>query len=379
MKVLISGSSGLVGKALKQSLKNLGHDVISLVRDKNKVSKDAIFWDPKDGLIDIASLEALDAIINLAGENIGARRWTQQQKQQILNSRVQTTKTLVNAIIRLKQPPKVFISASAIGYYGNRGEEICTEESSAGSGFLAGVCHQWEEAAFPAEKNQIRTVFLRTGIVLSRGGGALAKMLPAFKLGFGGNLGSGQQYMSWIAIDDLVAAIVFILNHESVRGPINMVAPIAVKNAKFTKVLGKILDRPTCLQIPSFILRLLFGSEMANELLLASTRAVPQQLLSYGYVFNYPTLEEAFAHLLEKKVGDMGTQENQKSEKSFVATLLFCLILGAFGVHRFYVGKVGTGLLMLITLGGFGIWVLIDFIMIVSMQFRDKQGFLIQP
>lgn len=379
MKILISGASGLVGRALESSLKASGDDVFCLVRDRSKVSDRAIFWDPNNGLVDIASLEGFDAVVHLAGENIAAGRWTDEQKKHILNSRLQGTKTLVNALTRLKQPPKVFVSASAVGYYGDRGDEICTEESSSGTGFLADVCRQWEAAAKPAEEIGIRTVFLRTGIVLSPNGGALAKMLPPFKLGLGGKLGSGQQYMSWIALDDLVGAIIFAIENDRVSGPINGVAPHAVTNAEFTTTLGTVLNRPTIFPVPAFVLKLLLGEEMANEVLLGGAHVEPKQLESLGYSFKYPELEPALKNLLGSEGANMVTQEGAKSEKSFIATLLFALILGTLGVHRFYVGKIGTGILMLITLGGFGIWTIVDLIMIVAMRFRDKQGLLIEP
>lgn len=379
MKILISGASGLVGKALQESLKESGDQVVCLVRDRSKVSESAIFWDPANGLVDIASLEGFDAVVNLAGESIAAGRWNDRLKRRILNSRLDSTKTLVNALIRLKQPPKVFVNASAIGIYGDRADEICTEESRIGSGFLADVCRQWEEAALVAEDKGIRTVLLRIGVVLSSEGGALTKMLPPFKLGLGGRLGSGEQYMSWVAIDDLVGAILFTISNDSLKGPVNVVAPDAIKNKDFTTVLGKVLSRPTILPVPEFALKALAGNEMAEEVLLGSTYVEPTKLLQAGYAFKYPKLEKALDDLVEKEKIKMEKENGPKSEKSFVATLLFCILLGTLGVHRFYVGKIGTGILMLITFGGFGIWWLIDIILIVSMRFRDKQGFLIEP
>lgn len=379
MKVLISGASGLIGKSLQKALKTSGDQVFTFVRDRGKMSEHAIFWEPDNNLVDIASLEGFDAVVHLAGENIASGRWSEEQKNHILDSRIKSTKTLVDALTRLKQPPKVLISASAIGYYGDRGDEVCTEETSSGLGFLPDVCRQWEQAAIPAEKMGIRTIFLRTGIVLSAEGGALSKMLPPFKLGLGGILGSGSQYMSWITLDDLVNIILFAIENEEVKGPINAVAPHAVTNEEFTKTLGKVLDRPTVFPMPAFVLRLLFGNEKADEVLLGSTYVEPKQLMLSGYVFKYPDLESALIQIIRSEAEKMGTQEGVKSEKSFIATLLFCLILGTLGVHRFYVGKIGTGILMLITLGGFGIWTIIDFILIVSMRFRDKQGLLIEP
>lgn len=293
MKILISGASGLIGKTLVEALQALGYEIKTLVRDQQKVSERAIFWNPERGILDVAALEGFDACVHLSGENIASGRWTAFKKQKILDSRVQSTRTLVSALVRLQRPPKVLVSGSAIGYYGDRGEEICTESSAEGHGFLPEVCHKWEEAAHPAEDRGIRTVYLRTGIVLSPRGGALAKMLLPFKLGLGGILGSGKQYMSWIALEDLVELILFALKHESVKGALNGVAPNPVTNAEFTQALGKELNRPTILPVPAFALKLIFGKEMAEEMLLSSTRAVPEKALKQGYKFQYPTLQGA--------------------------------------------------------------------------------------
>jgi uncharacterized protein len=379
MKILIAGASGLIGKALKDSLEQSGNQVICLVRSRAEVSDRAIFWDPEHGLVDIASLEGFDAVVNFAGENIFSGRWTSFKKKRILNSRVESTKTLVNALIRLQKPPKVFINASAIGFYGDRGDEICTEESRMGSGFLADVCRQWEAAAMPAQEKGIRTVLLRTGIVLSPEGGALSKMLPPFKAGLGGKLGSGKQYVSWIAIEDLIGIILFVIGNDRIQGPVNAAVPDAIKNEDFSAILGNVLNRPTMLSVPVFALKLLLGNEMAEETVLASTYVEPKKLMEAGYEFKYLDLEKALNDILEKERERMERKEGPKSEKSFVATLLFCILLGTFGVHRFYVGKIGTGILMLITFGGFGIWWLIDLIMIIAMRFRDSHGFLIEP
>jgi uncharacterized protein len=291
-KVLVSGASGFIGQKLVETLEASGYEVMTLVRDPQKVSSRAIFWNPDKELVDVTSLEGFDAVVNLAGENIGSGRWTEEKKKKILESRLRSTRTLVSAFMRLRLPPKVFISGSAIGYYGNRGEEICMETTSAGTGFLANVCRQWEEAAKPAEERGIRTVLLRTGVVLSREGGALAKMLIPFKLGLGGVLGSGEQYMSWIALEDIVGLILFILQKDSISGPINAVAPNPVTNKEFTQALGKALNRPTILPVPAFLLRLILGQEMADEMLLVSTRAIPEKALSAGYVFKHAKLEQ---------------------------------------------------------------------------------------
>lgn len=378
MKVLISGASGLVGKALQKVLRNDGDEVYVLVRNKKDLAPNTIFWDPQNGLIDIAALEGFDAVVNLAGESIAAGRWTKERKKAILDSRVDSTKTLVDAFIRLKRPPKVLVNASAVGFYGDRGDEVCTEDTASGTGFLADVCRQWEAAAAPAAEHGIRTVFLRTGVVLSPEGGAFAKMLPPFKLGVGGKLGSGEQYMSWISLDDEVGIIIYAIKNDDVSGPVNAVAPEPVRNSEFTAVLGKALNRPTFFGVPAFMLRFLLGDEMADEVLLGSTRAEPKKITQSGYVYAHPDLGSAVNYLLEedKKMAEEG---GTRSPKSYIATLLFCILLGTFGVHRFYVGKIGTGILMLITFGGFGIWWLIDLIMIIAMRFRDKQDLLIEP
>lgn len=292
MKVLVSGASGLVGNALCEALQHTGHEVYRLIRDQKQMSDKAIFWDPEKGMINKDTLEGLGAVIHLSGENVAAR-WTPSKKRKILESRVNSTQTLVSALLQLKRPPKVFISASAIGYYGNRGNAMCIETSPPGIGFLPEVCFQWEKAAQRAEEKGIRTVYLRTGVVLSREGGALTKMLPAFKLGLGGTLGSGKQYISWISIDDLVGAILFILDHDEIQGPVNAVAPMPVTNAVFTKTLGDVLHRSTPFPVPALVLKLLLGNEMTEEILLGSTRASPVQLLSYGYLFKYPDLKSA--------------------------------------------------------------------------------------
>lgn len=299
MKILISGSTGLVGSELSQVLIAKGYDVVRLVRQKKLISADSIFWDPDHGVLDANEIRGVDVVINLSGENVAARRWSEAQKKKILDSRINATRTIVKAITSLPQPPKVLINASAVGYYGDRGLEICSETTSKGSGFLADVCVQWEKAAAPAAKKGIRTVFLRTGVVLSPNGGALAKMLPPFKLGLGGNLGSGKQYMSWVAIEDVVLAIIFIMEHPQMEGPVNIVAPNPVTNGELTKSLGKVLYRPTVLPAPAFVLRLLLGKEMANDFLLSSTRASPVQLLNAGYRFKYPELEQALKHSIE--------------------------------------------------------------------------------
>lgn len=293
MKVLISGASGLIGSEVVRALIAKGHQVVRLVRDKKLQSPDSVFWDPDQGILDPKSLSGIDAVINLSGENIASRRWNETQKKKILDSRLNATHTLVRAMTSMANPPKVFISGSAVGFYGDSGFETCTETAQQGKGFLANVCAQWERAAAPALDKGIRTVLLRTGVVLSPDGGALAKMVPPFKLGLGGVLGSGQQYVSWVSIDDIAGIVLYILEYPQLEGPVNAVAPNPVTNAQLTKALGKVLGRPTFIPAPAFILRLILGKEMADEFLLTSTRVAPLQLQNRGYKFKYPDLEQA--------------------------------------------------------------------------------------
>jgi len=298
MKVLVTGSTGLVGSALVPFLASGGHEVVRLVRGRLKPGVVEVPWDPQAGTIEAAKLEGLDAVVHLAGERITGR-WTAAKKARIRSSRVQGTRLLAEALAGLKQPPKTLVCASAIGYYGNRGDEVLREDSPSGAGFLAEVCREWEAAARPAAEKGIRVVQLRIGVVLSPAGGALARMRTPFKLGLGGRIGNGKQYMSWIAIEDLTGAIHHALTNESLRGPVNAVAPRSVTNLEFTKTLGRVLGRPTLFPLPAFAARLAFG-EMADELLLASTRVEPTKLVSSGYRFRAPELEGALRHLLGK-------------------------------------------------------------------------------
>jgi len=243
--------------------------------------------------------EGFDAVIHLAGESIASDRWTEAKKRAIRDSRVIGTRLVSEAIARMKKPPQVLICASAIGYYGDRGDELLKEGSAAGSGFLPDVCKAWEAATVPAVQKGVRVVNLRFGIILSAQGGAFAKMLTPFKMGVGGNLGSGTQYMSWIALDDVVGVIAYALETNSLSGPVNTVCPQAVTNAEFTQTLGRVLRRPTIFPMPAFAARLVFG-EMADALLLSSARVVPDVLTQSGYSFQWPDLEGAFRHLLNK-------------------------------------------------------------------------------
>jgi uncharacterized protein len=296
MNILVTGASGLIGSALVSSLTATGHEVTRLVRAQPKPGEKAARWDPLAGTIDTSAFEGVDAVVHLAGENI-AERWTPAKKVNIRDSRVKGTQGLCEALARLASPPKVLVSASAIGYYGDRGAELLTEESPPGRGFLAEVCRAWEAATEPARQVGLRIIHLRFGVVLSPAGGALAKILPPFRLGLGGVLGSGRQYMSWIALDDAVGAIQHAILTDGLQGPTNAVAPRAVTNQEFTKTLGTILGRPTVFPLPAFAARLMFG-EMADELLLASARVQPAKLLASGYRFHYPELEGALRRLL---------------------------------------------------------------------------------
>ena len=300
MRILVTGSSGMIGSALVPFLTAGGHRVIRLIRSQSQTpsSGESWGWDPERGTMLSAGRDELDAVVHLAGENIAGARWTQRQKTLIRDSRVKGTRVLSDLMGRRSPPPKVLVCASAIGYYGDRGDEILREESASGSGFLPEVCREWEAACQPAAEKGIRVVNLRIGVVLSPLGGALAKMLTPFKLGAGGVIGSGRQYMSWIAVDDVVSTIHFALTHDSLRGPVNSVAPNAVTNRDFTQTLGRVLSRPTLFPMPAFVARLAFG-EMADVLLLASTRVEPARLLETGFTFRYPDLESALRYLLE--------------------------------------------------------------------------------
>ncbi len=296
MRILLTGSSGLIGRALFSFLSADSHEVVRLVRPATHESGPHIAWDPEAGTIDAVKLENFDAIVHLAGETI-VGRWTTQKKARILDSRVKGTKLLCESLGSLRSRPKVVVSASAIGYYGDRGDQVLNEESSGGSLFLSEVSKAWEAATEPAARSGIRVVNLRTGFVLSKAGGGLAAMLLPFKLGVGGRVGSGRQYMSWIAIDDVVGAISHAILSDALSGPVNAVAPHPVTNWEFTKTLGRVLSRPTIFPLPAFAARMVMG-EMADELLLASTRVKPARLLATGYEFQFYLLEPALRHVL---------------------------------------------------------------------------------
>jgi len=295
MNVVVTGSSGLIGSALLPALTAGGHTVHRLVR--GTPGPGDAHWDPAAGEITPDALKDADAIVHLAGESVAAGRWSVPRKARIRDSRVGGTLLLARSMATLDRRPKVFISASAVGVYGDRGDEIVDEASRPGRGFLADVCKEWEAATCPASDAGVHVVNVRLGAVLSRHGGALAKMLPPFRLGAGGPIGTGRQYISWIEIDDAVGAIEHLLRIGAVTGPVNLVAPDAVTNIEFTRTLGRVLGRPAVLPVPAFALRLLLG-EMADEMLLASTRVRPSRLLESGYRFRHPSLEAALRHAL---------------------------------------------------------------------------------
>lgn len=297
MKIVISGASGLIGTPLVAHLRSKGHEVVRLVR--RTASSGEAFWDPRAGVLDPAILEGADAVIHLSGAGIGDKRWTDAYKCEVLESRTSSTALLARTIAGLARKPRVFLSGSAIGIYGDRADESLTESSTHGTGFLADVCEQWEQAAAPARDAGVRTVYLRTGIVLSPNGGALKKLLAVFKVGLGGRFGSGKQWQSWISLDDEIAAIEFLLD-GTVSGPVNLTAPNPVTNAEFTTVLARVLRRPAILPIPSFGPKILLGAELADALLFTGQRVLPDVLKSNGFVFAHPTLDSALRSLLNK-------------------------------------------------------------------------------
>jgi len=295
VKVLITGSSGLVGSALTDFFVANGDEVIRLLRRSARA--DSPVWDPENGEIDLAGVRDIAAVVHLAGDNLAEGRWNDRKKNSILNSRVKGTKLLSEYFAATEHKPNVIVSASAVGYYGNRGEERVDESSEPGKGFLADVCRQWEEATASAVDVGIRVANLRLDLILSAGGGALKKMLLPFRIGLGGVIGSGKQYMSWVSIDDVIGTIQHIIANEALCGPVNLVSPNSVSNREFTKTLGQVLNRPTIFPMPAFAARIAFG-EMTDELLLSSTRVIPKKLMDSGYEFRHPELGGAFEHFL---------------------------------------------------------------------------------
>ena len=291
MKIAVTGTSGLVGSALVSFLTASGHEVLRMMRPAQ--------WNPERGMVDLATLEGKDAVVHLAGENIASGRWTGSKKARIRDSRVKGTRLIAESLAKLAQPPSILVSASAIGFYGDRGNELLSEESGSGQGFLPEVCRQWEAATDPATRNGIRVVHLRTGLILSRKGGALGKMLLPFKLGIGGKIGSGKQYWSWISLDDMCAAILHCIQASGLHGPVNIASPSPVTNLEFTKALGRVLSRPTIFPLPAFAARLVLG-EMADALLLASARVEPAKLHASRFIFRDKEIEATLRNLLAK-------------------------------------------------------------------------------
>lgn len=301
MDIAITGARGLIGTALSTSLEHDGHRVVRLVRS-GATGPDAVAWDPAAGTIDASGLEGLDAVVHLAGEGIASRPWSDAQRRRILESRQAGTTLLAEALAGLERPPAVLLSGSAIGIYGDRGDEVLTEASAAGDDFLADVCLRWEGAAAAAEAAGIRTVHLRTGIVLDAGGGALGKQLPAFKMGLGAKAGRGTQWFSWISLDDEVAAIRHLLTADTVRGPVNLTAPAPVTNAEFTDALGEALHRPTFLTLPKALRHLPFGvGPLVESLLFTSARVLPRSLEASGFTFAHPELAGALPEVLARR------------------------------------------------------------------------------
>lgn len=296
MQVLVSGSSGLIGTVLCRRLMSHGHGVTRLVR--RRPGPDEAAWDPAGGTIDAGALRDHQGVVHLAGVGIGDRRWTSRRRHAIVSSRVDATALLARAVAAMGNPPQVMLSASAIGIYGDRGDEVLTEGSASGDGFVAALCRQWEAAADPVRDAGVRLAHLRSGIVLSTDGGALARQLPLFRLGLGGRLGSGRQWVSWVTIEDEVAAIAHVLEHADIDGPVNITAPSPVTNADFTRELGRAVRRPAAVPVPTIALKAVFGGELVDEVLLASQRVLPDALARSGFRFAHPDLPAALAGTL---------------------------------------------------------------------------------
>jgi uncharacterized protein (TIGR01777 family) len=299
LKILISGASGLLGSTLIPFLRTGGHTVLQLVRRQPKKENNEIRWDPANGTIDLDDTDMIDAVIHLSGENIGEGHWSPEKKKRIIDSRVKSTRLIAETISKMKNPPKVFLSASAIGFYGHRGDILLDESDTTGNDYISDVCRMWEESADTAVAAGIRTVFLRIGIVLSPQGGALGKLLFPFQMGIGGKIATGRQYMSWISIDDTIGAIHHALFERNISGPVNLVSPNPATNHEFTKVLAKVLSRPAYFTVPKFAIETVFG-EMGRETILSSTRVKPGVLMETGYSYRHPDLETALRHLLGK-------------------------------------------------------------------------------
>jgi uncharacterized protein len=297
VKIVISGGSGFVGSALTRALRAEGHEIWHLVRPGRPLAANEIRWDPLFAQVDVSALEGAAAVVHLSGANISKGRWTAARKQLLRSSRIDSTRVLVDLLAKLRQRPNVFVCASAVGYYGDRGDEPLTESSEPGGSFLALLARDWEAEANRAQQTGIRTVMLRSGVILSRDGGALPQMLLPFKLGIGGKLGSGNQWLSWIALEDAVAVAQMAIGSTALSGPVNVVAPNPVRNADFARIVGHVLHRPAIFPAPKFALRLALG-EMADALLLASQRVIPEKLGQAGYAFKYPDLQSTLQSLL---------------------------------------------------------------------------------
>jgi uncharacterized protein len=296
MKIAVSGSTGLIGSPLVEVLKARGDVVVRLVRPPAAAGPDSIQWDPERGRIDRSALEAVDAVIHLAGENVFGR-WSDAKKRRIRDSRVQGTRLISDTIAALAKRPATFLAASAIGFYGDQRDQPLTEQSPSGSDFLAEVAREWEAASASAARAGVRVVNMRFGVVLTPRGGALGKMLPPFRLGVGGPVGSGNQFVSWIALEDAINAIVYLLGKTDVTGPVNITAPKPVTNREMATTLGRVLHRPSLVPVPSFALKMAFGADGA-DMLQSGQRVLPERLVASGFTFRFPTLEPALRHLL---------------------------------------------------------------------------------
>ena len=297
MRILVSGSHGLIGRAVVPALTKAGHETVPLTRSTGPLADSDPVWEPIRNHSWERDIGPIDAVIHLAGENLGAHRWTPNVRRQLRDSRIVGTEQLCRHLAALETPPTVLVSASAVGFYGDRGDDILAEDALSGEGFLSELCRDWEAACDPAAEAGIRTVNMRFGMVLASSGGALAKLLPVFKIGAGGRFGSGRQWMSWIGLDDLVAAVLVCLTDSRLAGAVNVVSPNPVTNREFTQSLGTILHRPTVFAAPAFALRIVLG-EMADEMLLASARVTPKKLLASGFQFEYDKLDSALQHTI---------------------------------------------------------------------------------
>ncbi len=298
--IAVTGATGLVGSALVSSLEQAGHAVLRLVRRPVQNAEQESYWNPSTGEIDADVLEGVDAVVHLGGANVAKQRWSNAYKQVLRSSRIDSTTLLARTIASLQQKPRVLVTASAIGFYGSRGDELLDEESPIGSGFLAELCHDWEEANQPAREAGVRVCQMRIGVVLSPEGGALKKILPIFRKGLGGPMGSGKQYVSWIGLPDVVAALEFAIDHDAINGAVNTMAPHPVTSREFANSLGQQLGRPSFLPTPAFALRMMVGWEMAEALLLGGAKIAPRKLEAEGFVFQHPTIAEALAAVLSR-------------------------------------------------------------------------------